>query len=531
VLASPTRRLASSGEKVTRYALVAALVTSLVLLGLRLDVARLVGLGDAEALYMAYGLHPQPAYLDNPGLIGWVAGWLGPDASPTAVHVFTALASTLLPWAGVLAARAMGAAPGSALRSYFPLALIPELSIGSFAFTPNLLLCFCWLWTLGCAGWALRHPPAQFGTLLASLGAGAGAALGCLSKTSGWLLAAALLGVCLARSQAPRWKTLAPWAACVSFGILVAPLVQWWLGRETIIHLEPHPAWQQVMRTLLRPVVSASPPFLFAAFCVGRDLLARERRSAVDRLLQVAWLAPLLPLALLGVYSSADADWLTPAYLTLSLHAARSAPLPPRLIKSSLALGAAVALLSWCWIRTDLPEFTGRLFGGYAAAEDPSNDFYAWGPGRQLLDSAVMTVRERTGQTPLVIGPHWAVCAQAEVALGGRVHVACDSLDLDDYDKWSDPRTWGNALTILFVTDSRFRNEPPDTFYGRARGSVHEVSVERFGRSVRRISVTEFDREEGTAQAWEPSIAKPARSSRARSSAASGFGVVSNLSP
>jgi hypothetical protein len=512
-------------------ALIAALLTSLVLLGLRLDVAHVVGLGDAEALYMAYGLHPQPAYLDNPGLIGWVASWLGPDTSPTAVHVFTALTSTLLPWAGVLAARALGASAPAALRSYFPLALIPELSIGSFAFTPHLLLCFCWLWTLGCAGWALRHPPGQFRTLLASLGAGAGAALGCLSEPSGWFLSAAVLCVYLGRTQIPRWKTLAPWAACACFGILVAPLLKWWLGGEPIIHFEPHPEWQRVVGTLFRPVLSASPPFLFAAVSVGRDLVGRERRGPVDRLLRVAWLIPLLPQALLTIYSSADTDWLTPAYLTLSLHAARSAPLPRWLVRSSLGLGAAVALLSWCWLRTDLPAATGKLLGGYEAAEDPSNDFYAWGPGRQLLENAVTAVRERTGQTPLVVGPHWAVCAQAEVALAGHVHVACDSLERDDYDTWSDPRSWSDPLTILFVTDSRFHAEPPETFYGRPRLSVHETDVERFGRSVRHISVTEFDREEGTAQACDPSTAKPARSSKARSSAASGFGVVSNLSP
>jgi len=55
----------------------AAVVTSVVLFGLRLDLSRLLGLGDGEALFFAYGLHPQPVYLNHPGLIGWLARCFG----------------------------------------------------------------------------------------------------------------------------------------------------------------------------------------------------------------------------------------------------------------------------------------------------------------------------------------------------------------------------------------------------------------------------------------------------------------------
>ena len=30
----------------------------------------MIGFGDSEALYACYAMHPQPAYLDHPGLIG-----------------------------------------------------------------------------------------------------------------------------------------------------------------------------------------------------------------------------------------------------------------------------------------------------------------------------------------------------------------------------------------------------------------------------------------------------------------------------
>jgi hypothetical protein len=92
------------------------------------------------------------------------------------------------------------------------------------------------------------------------------------------------------------------------------------------------------------------------------------------------------------------------------------------------------------------------------------------------------------------------VCAQADVTLAGSVHVGCDSIELDDYDDWSHPSTWSSANTILFVTDTRFHGKPPETFEGRPAVGVHQTSVERFGMSVREISVTEFDREEATAR-------------------------------
>lgn len=476
-----------------------AVVTSLVLCGLRLSVARVVGLSDAEGLHVAYGLHPQPAYLDHPGLIGWIAQALGPQTAPTQIHVLTALASTALPWVGVLAARACGATRGAALRTYFAVALVPELSIGSFGFTPQLLLAFSWLITLGCAGWAMRHDAADFGTLLACLGAGAGAALGCLSHNGGWLLAASLLVASVASPRAGRFRTLAPWAACVLFVILTAPLLGWWRTRGLSLRWSDDVSLQSAAGTLFKPLIAATPPFVYAGFVLARELWRPHRQSGVDRLLRLGLLIPVLPQALLAIYTTAAADWLIPAYLVLGLHAARAPAIARGLARSCVGVGATIAVFGWCWLRTDLPFHTGELLGGYEPSLDPSNDLYAWGPGRQLLESAVVAARDRTGRTPVVVGPHWSICAQADVTLAGSVHVGCDSLELDDYDDWSHPSAWSNANTILFVTDTRFHGKPPESFHGRPAVTVHQTSVERFGRSVREISVTEFDREEATA--------------------------------
>lgn len=484
------------------FRLSAAVLISLVLLGLRLELTRHVGFSDAEALFVAFGFHPQPAYADYPGLIGFLARLLPP--SPAAVHLATSLAATALPWAGVLAARALGSPWRNALSAFFPLALLPVFGIGSFAFTPSLPLAYAWLLALAASSFAARKPATSFTGLLASVAAGALAALACLSEPSGWVLALCLAWVGLARADRQRFVTITPWAACGVFAILTAPLLSYWWRRGFALVLDPELSASHAALVLFRPVLSLTPPFIVAAALVGRPLLRATPADAVDRGLRFHLLLPLLPLALLAILARTDTDWLLPLYLVLSLYATRLPPLRRSLGYTCVATGLGVALLGWCWLRTSAPLLTGRWLGGYEPALDTSNDLFSWGPGKQLLADAVRTTRDRTGQTPVVVGPHWSVCAQAEVALGGSVHVGCDSNEQDDYGDWSDPSLWENAQTVLFVTDSRFHREPPASLYGRNALSVQRAKVERFGQVVRELSVSEFERQEGTARAAAP---------------------------
>ncbi len=477
---------------------IAAVLSSLCLLGLRLDLARVLGLGDAEALFLAYGLHPQPAYLDHPGLIGWLARGLGPSAPPAVIHVWTALAASALPWLGVLSARACGASSAAALRTFFALALLPELCLRSSAFTPEVPFAFFWLASLACAGWALRSPPGSFRSLLATLGAAVAAALCCLSKSAGWLLVLSLVWLWLSPGLAERRRTLAPWAAALVLGILVSPLLGWWRERGLGLQWDPvSPAG--ALALLLRPLVGATPPFLIAGGLVAADLLTTSRRPAIDRLLRLLVLVPLLPLLLLALGAGGDEQWLTPAYLTLAVQLARCESLPRRLMQSCAALGAALALLGWAWLRTDLAFAGTQLLGIEAPVWDSSSELFAWGPARPLLASVVEGARERTGHAPLVVGPHWGLCAQAEIALEGRVAVGCDSAQLDDYDFWAPIARWPDAETIILVTDSRFVEAAPDTLYGRPLVAVHDAEVKRHGRVVGHVLIAEFDRDEANA--------------------------------
>lgn len=480
------------------HALIAAIVTSVLLLALRLDVARRVGLADLEALFVAQGFHPQPAYVQHPGLLGWLSRLVAP--TPLSIHLLTTAAAAALPWAGVLAARASGADFRSALRVHLPLALLPALCIGSFAFTPDLLLCFWWLLCVGGTTLALRRPPASFAALLGLVAAGVGAALACLSHASGWVLALAFFWILIARCGRERARTLAPWAAGGLFIILVAPLASfaWQHGLEA--WLAPDPSPQHAAVALLRPLIGATPPFLLAGSLVALRLLERGATGPVAAASRRFLLVPLAPMALLAALGRAELDWLLPAYLVLALHTAHTPPLRRSLAWTCGATGLGVALLGWSWLSTPLPLTSGRWLGGYEPALDASNELFTWGPAKPLLEEAVLAARERSGQSPVVIGPHWRVCAQAEVALGGRLHVGCDDPGRDDYDDWSHPARWQAAPTVLFVTDSRFHATPPDTFLGRRAIAVRRVNVQRFGQTVRTVSVSEFPLDEATAR-------------------------------
>jgi hypothetical protein len=499
------------------WRLAASLLTTLLLLALRLDLARVVGFGDAEALYVAYSLHPQPAYLDHPGLVGWIAGMCGTSGPPTpfAVHVFTSILATLFPWLGVLTARVLGAERTRVLSVYFALALLPELAIGLFALTPDLPLGYAWLATIAAAAYAFTRPAGDFRTLLAYLATGFGAAIACLSKASGALLALGVFAGAFAPRSLGRWRTLGPWAALLVFAIVGEPLLSWEVehGFPMLRHrliatpAEPGPSLLNAARLLTGQLLYVTPPFLLGAWLLARDLYRRGRSDAGERLLQLTVACAFVPLLLLCLYSPvAEPHWLGPAYLGLALFAARSAAIRRWLALCCGIVGVVMVVLGWLWVRTDLPVKVGDLLGGYDPRYDPSNDLYAWKSGAPLLKDAVEQSRKRTGRMPTVIGPHWVVCAQAEVALGGTVTVGCDGPNDDDYDGWLPRARWRDAATVVFVSDSRFESDTPLALAEHELISRHEVEVRRGGRLVRTISALELDRSTAHATLGVPAL-------------------------
>ncbi len=488
-------------------ALRVAVVASSALLLLRLQIATGTGFGDAEALYATYALHPQPAYLDHPGLIGLVARLIGGGGapSPRAAHVVTSIAATLLPWVGGFAARAAGAPWRRALLVVIALALAPEIAIGLYALTPDLPLAFAWLGAIGLYAAALRAEPRSFRALASTLGVGALVGVACLSQATGVLLGVAILGASLTRGARARWRTPAPWLAAALACLLVAPLVVyeqrlgWPMLRHRLVATQTHAgiSLRNLGALLGGQLAYVTPPFLFAAGLLAVDLWRKRRDDDVSRLLWLATLVPALVLVPLCLWSRvAEPHWLAPMYLALAVHLARSDAVGKRLAKASAITGAVVVALTWAMVKT--PLMVRALGSHYHPRYDLVNDLYAWKPGKALLEDAVRGVMTDTHRLPVVIGPHWTVCAQAAAALDGRAPVGCNGPIRDDFDGWLPRAKWIDAPEILYVTDDRFPAiDPAKELPGRSVGAALKIEVRRGGRVVRTIRILRLDKTTG----------------------------------
>src|SRR6185437_7409438 len=94
------KRAASGPARTEALAWMGLATLSCLFLVVRLLASIRVGFGDSEALYAAYAFHPQPAYLDHPGLVGVFARAVGGGTapSPERAHAVTSVLATLVPW-------------------------------------------------------------------------------------------------------------------------------------------------------------------------------------------------------------------------------------------------------------------------------------------------------------------------------------------------------------------------------------------------------------------------------------------------
>src|SRR5690606_1480870 len=410
-----------------------AVALSLALFALRLHTASGLGFGDAEALYACYAMHPQPAYLDHPGFIGFLLRLIGSGSAPDAAvaHSVSALSATLVPWLAALAARASGLPWERAATAVLGLALVPELSIGLFGVSPDLPLAFCWLGALALVAYLCRLRLEHTGStraLLCRLGLGLVLGLGVLSKLSAVLLVAALFIASLSRGQRRVWLSYGPWLSVACMAILVTPLCLWEhrTGFSMLEHrlvatqADAGVSLANLLKLLVGQLLYVTPPYLVAAWLVARDLFARRSEDALSRVLWFSFAFPLLALALLSIWSNrAEPHWVAPPLLALGIHVARFDLVSRRLAQLCLATGAVLALLVWASVKTDAYVTLAsspvlKPLGGYQARYDLTNDLYAWGPGGDLLRQALSDVTQATGTEPVVVGaPHWMICAQA----------------------------------------------------------------------------------------------------------------------
>ncbi len=482
------------------------------LLFVRLLAAGRVGFGDAEALYAAYALHPQPAYLDHPGLIGAFARAVGAGASPTPerAHQVTAVLATLFPWAMAALCRACGASWRRSFAAAIVVAFVPELAIGLFAMTPDLLLSLAWVGALASAAVGLRGRAGSGRSALGFAAAGLMVGIAASSKVSGVLLFGGLAAAYAARSARAHARTLAPWAGLAAGVVVFAPVALF----------EAHAGWPLLRHRLIDTQAAAGFAWINLAALVGGQLAylsplvallvvpgaralwrgQRDRDDAVGVLLfatSVVAAAVLVPLCLWS--RVAEPHWVAPALLALAPALARTPGGPSRryVVASTVLAGALVAAVH-AWVL--VPQAVRLAPASYDARVDLANELYGWPEVAAAVREEVLS--QSTPGTGLgdvrgvvVVGPHWVVCAQVETglqALGLEVHVGCDTPVRDDYDDWWPRRLWRQADSIVWVTDERFG--PPPLLPWLAPLRTRRVRIERGGRVTRTFTITVLTR-------------------------------------
>jgi hypothetical protein len=485
-------------------ALVTLALLSAGLLGVRLFAASRVGFGDAEALYASYALHPQPAYLDHTGLIGAVARAVGGGTSPSpgSAHVVTSILSTLAPWVVALACRACGASWPRSFAAALVFALVPEVAIGLFGMTPDLLLTLAWAGALALGAHALRSTPGSARAAWAFAAGGVLAGVAAASKVTGVTLMAGLAVTYASRAARPHCRTVAPWAGLCAGALVLSPIALfeartgWPMLRHRLVDTQASSglSWRNAGALVGGQIVYLSPLTAILAALAGRELW-RRRGDTIGRLLSACCLVPLGALLPLCMWSRvAEPHWIAPALLALVPAAAR-APVTPsrRLVVASCALGGALIAFVFAWAL--LPSSLRLAPASYDPRLDLANDLYGW-------SDVLRVVREEAAlaepsfhdarRNVVVVGPHWVICAQLEAALRGQLPVGCNTPVRDDFDDWLPRDRWRSAAVIVWVTDARFPTAPELPSHATLR--TREVLIERGARTVRRFAITVFVR-------------------------------------
>jgi hypothetical protein len=496
-----------------RTLLLSLAALSAVLLAVRALAAARLGFGDSEALYASYALHPQPAYLDHPGLVGVVARALGGGTSPSPAraHAVTALLATLWPWTMAAACRAAGATWARALAAALVVSVVPEMAVGLFALTPDLLLAFAWTGAIALAAVALRGAPGSARATAAFAAAGLLAGAGASAKATGALLIVALPAAYASRPARAHARTLGPWAGLAAGLLAVAPVVQyearsgWPMLRHRLVDTQAAagPSLRNLGALVGGQIVYLSPVVVVLAALAAREAW-RARGDAVGRLLLASFLVPIGPLTLLCLWSRvAEPHWIAPALLALVPAAARADVAPPRRwLVGAGAVGAILVAAVHAWAL--VPAAVRLAPASYDPRLDLTNELAGW-------PEVVRAVRAEAADAwspgaargdVAVAGPHWVICAQLEAALRGAWPVGCDTPVRDDFDDWWPRSAWREADAIVWVSDTRFEPWTDARSYAPLLSShvpLHEreIRIERDGRTVRVFTVTLLGRRAG----------------------------------
>ncbi len=460
--------------------------------------AKVLGFGDSEALYASYALHPAPAYLDHPGLVGQVARAIGEGSSPSpaVTHAWTAVVAAIVPALVAATARIAGASMRASGAAGLVALATPMLAVGLFALTPDLLLAPLWLLVLALGVYAAKEG-ASTRADVAWLFVGVLAGVATWAKVSGFLLFF-VIGAFHLRKGTRR--PYAVWGMLAGL-LVVAPLVKFEAshGFAMIRHRLGQSGGLPLAKGLgaitLGQVLYLSPLVAYLAF-VGLRAAYRKRHDDDPgiRFVSLAVLVPAVGLAVVSLVSrQAEPHWLAPAWLGVpvlfALADAQGEELaPPRRISASIAVAGLFTVVVHAWVLSPrLLELVPKT-AAYEPRYDLANELYGW-------PRALEGVREALGESDtVVVAPHWTLCAQLHAGLGPGTKVGCATPVRDDFDDWLPRDQWKKASRVLYVTDNRFESETSDkVFPGYASVAERRVTVYRAGRRIRTFTLSTLE--------------------------------------
>lgn len=459
-----------------------------------------VGLGDAEALYYCYGLHPSLGYLDHPPMIGWLVGAstaLFGDA-PAAVRLVPTLCHGLtLAGAWALGRECFGA-ERAAWRAVAALALVPMMTIGGIAAAPDAPASALWLWSCvvlarGFRRWrAGEEVGVADGVLIGGL---IGATF--LAKYTGFLLIPAAVAASLHRNHRRLWRQRTPWAAAAVCALVAAPVV-WWNathGWASVMHRFVRtqggfgPSLERLGATVGGQLAYLGPPMALALGWALLALVHRRRAGELSILLGLSAVPLGFTWALCLTSPAAEPHWPAQGYLALAVALGGLVASGGRWSRAERWVGgAAAALLALAMIALHLLVFTTlwpRLAGDdYESRWDLTNELVGW----PEVVRAGLEVRQ-PGE-PLA-GSHYVICSQlvfnlARVAGRGAAPVLCLSEEMDDFDLWGQGSTAGRDR-VLYVEDERFGRPAAAVLPGWDLEEVGRAEVRRGRWVVRRF--------------------------------------------
>jgi hypothetical protein len=478
-------------------AVAALLLLTAIGFGVRMFAAKTIGFGDSEALYACYAKFQQAAYLDHPGLVGIFASAMGGGRipSPQAAHVSTAALASMVPWLVVIVARSAGANARMSAIAGIVVAATPEIAVGLFGMTPDLLLAYTWLAFVGVAALAFESEPksARSAVLFAIAGLIAGVAT--TAKVTGIFLVPSLL-VALDRE---RRRTPWPWAGAAISIVPLVPILQfeaahgWAMFRHRFVDTQ-HGAGislRNVGALFGGQLLYVSPVILVLAFIALRDLFRQRNEDAISRLLFWTFALPLPPLVLLCLWSRvAEPHWIAPPLLALPIHAARRGlEMSRKLVIAGALTGLALSGAVYAWVLS--PDLLRYAPKSYDAKVDIANELFGWSKAAQHVTEIAQEADTELGMhlDTWVVGPSWMVCAQLQAAMP-EMHVGCATDERTDFDDWAPRTKWEHADVIVFVTDDRMPVEPEKLIPTFHVGRTERITLIRGGRIVRTFRVS-----------------------------------------